>query len=362
MRSWLRKSLFRFVLWLTNKFSSKPERERVYRQLTELYDCIIEGKVKKGIVIPFSENNKFIIFSDQHKGSRNGADDFVLSEPNYITALDYYYQQNFALIALGDCEELWENTITGIRKNQQPSFDKEKMFADANRFFKIFGNHDLFWANDPFAAFQLKAIYGYEIPVYEGLILQTEFKEQQLNIFCTHGHQGDKVSDGNWFSKFFVSRIWAPLQAFTKINPNTPAYDAQLKSLHNSMMYEWSRDQKNLLLITGHTHQPVFQSLTYLERLYRKLLLARQEKNAEEAKKIEEQIQILKFQYENISGDYLTHKPTYFNTGCCCFNDGDITGIEIENNCIRLVKWEMKTNVSQRHVLEEAHLQNLLHS
>jgi hypothetical protein len=32
-------------------------------------------------------------------------------------------------------------------------------------------------------------------------------------------------------------------------------------------------------------------------------------------------------------------RPCYFNTGCCSFSDGDVTGIEIAEGYIRLVKW-----------------------
>src|ERR671920_2192254 len=143
-------------------------------------------------------------------------------------------------------------------------------------------------------------IYEYEVPIYEGVILQTTIGDQTINIFCTHGHQGDAVSDGNWFSKFFVSRIWAPLQSFLRINPNTPAYDAQLKTVHNSIMYEWSAAQKNLFLITGHTHQPVFESLTHIERLYRQLLFARQQQDDSMAATLEKEIQTRKFKYHDI--------------------------------------------------------------
>src|SRR3954470_10097957 len=101
-------------------------------------------------------------------------------------------------------------------------------------------------------------------------MLQTMINNKLLNIFCTHGHQGDLQSDGNWFSKFFISKIWAPLQAYLRINVNTPSNDQQLKTLHNIFMYEWSSTQENLILITGHTHQPVFESLTVVERLNRK--------------------------------------------------------------------------------------------
>lgn len=361
MRRFLQKLLTRPVLWLSNRFSSRPDKERVFAALSELFFAILSGNKKKGLVVPFDiHTGKFIIFSDQHKGRRNGADDFVLCEQVYLDALDFYYQQGYHLIALGDSEELWENTLHSVMKHQKPSFEREAKFIPKNAFTKVFGNHDLYWANDPFAPLMLKDIYGYDVPIYEGVVLQTNTAAGMLNIFCTHGHQGDKVSDGNWFSKFFVSRIWAPLQAYLKINPNTPAYDGQLKTLHNNIMYQWSAAQKNLFLITGHTHQPLFESLTHLERLCRQLLFAQRVQDKHMEQEIEKEILLRKYEYKNVAEDYLSLKPTYFNTGCCCFSDGDITGIEIEQNCFRLIKWNRKEGSAKRIILEEAPLEELL--
>jgi predicted phosphodiesterase len=360
MHQWLHKVLTNPVIWLSNKYSSKPDRNRVFAELSDLLSCILQGNKKKGLVIPFdSSTSKFIIFSDQHKGCKDGADDFMLCEPNYLAALNYYNQSGFYFINMGDSEELWENTWPSVKKQQQPSFAIEKQFIPRNAFIKIFGNHDLYWQNDPFAALQLKEVFGTNVPIYEGVVLQTTINNQTVQIFCTHGHQGDSVSDGNWFSKFFVSNIWGPLQAYLKINPNTPAYDTHLKTLHNTIMYEWSAQQQNLMLITGHTHQPVFESLTHIERLYRQLLVARSANNTNEAEALQKQIQLLKFEVTKVSEAYLTMKPFYFNTGCCCFDDGDITGIEIAEGCIRLIKWHSKESVPQRIMLEEISLEKL---
>ena len=361
MGFWLRKLLFKPVLWASNKFSSRPDRQRIFKALTDLVDCIIKEEIKKGPVIPFDcTRDKFIIFSDQHKGAKNGADDFMLCEPNYLSALEYYYQKGYFFIALGDCEELWENTLSAIKKKQQPALEKEKKFFVNNRGIKIFGNHDLHWQNDPLAHLQLKEIFECDIPIYEGVLLQTTIKNTIVNIFCTHGHQGDAVSDGNWFSKFFIAKIWAPLQSLLRINPNTPAYDAQLKTLHNSIMYDWSTAQKNMFLITGHTHQPVFESLTHIERLYRQLLFASSVNDESMIASLRKEIQLRKFEYNEISPDYLKMKPTYFNCGCCCFSDGDITGIEIEENCVRMIKWQSKDGIPARIILEETPLEELL--
>ncbi len=361
MGPWLRQKLFKAVLWASNKFASRPEKDKVFEGLDKIVQGIADGKESKGITIPFAPpTDRIIIFSDQHKGAKNGADDFMLCEPNYLAALDYYYANNFQYIALGDCEELWENHLSGVLKNQQPSFDRYKAFISQNRFYKVIGNHDLDWKNDPITITQIKKIYGVDLPIYDGILLQTTINNQSLQILCTHGHQGDRASDGNWFSKFFVSKIWAPLQIWLKINPNTPAYDSQLKTLHNSIMYQWSSQQKGMLLITGHTHQPVFESLTYIERLYRQLLTAEGSKDEKIVKELQSEIEKRKFEYSHISNDYLTMKPTYFNSGCCCNNDGDITGIEIEGGCIRLIKWAVNSGTPARLVLEEESLEALV--
>jgi hypothetical protein len=75
---------------------------------------------------------------------------------------------------------------------------------------------------------------------------------------------------------------------------------------------------------------------------------------------LQKEIQTRKFEYTKVSSNYLQLKPTYFNSGCCCFNDGDITGIEIQEDCIRLIKWHAKEGVPQRIILEESAFEELM--
>ncbi|MDQ6608766.1 MAG: metallophosphoesterase, partial [Bacteroidota bacterium] len=70
-------------------------------------------------------------------------------------------------------------------------------------------------------------------------------------------------------------------------------------------MYEWSNEQKSTLLITGHTHQPVFESLTRIERLYRQLLTAQVQGDKEQIQQLTAEIEKRKFEYHHISNDYL---------------------------------------------------------
>ena len=374
MRRLLQKILLKPILWASNKFASRPLRDRIFPALSELYKNIREEPGKKGIVLTVKEKSRYIVFSDQHRGARNGADDFANAEPNYLAALNYYFENKFQFISLGDSEELWENSLSKVKKNNTATFEAEKKFINENRFFKIFGNHDLYWANDPLAWIQIKAIFGKKIKVFEGIILQwsggsrkstasnnqledLQEADGKFEVFLTHGHQGDIASDGNWFSKFFVSNIWAPLQAYLRINPNTPAYDEEKKTEHNNIMYEWSARQKELILITGHTHQPVFESLTHLERIYKQLSIAISDKKTDEIVAMEAELKRRRREYKSVSDQYIKMKPSYFNSGCCCFVDGDCTGIEITYNKISLIKWSSE---KRREVLEEVELSELL--
>ncbi len=374
MRRLLRYLLLKPVLWAATKFSSRPQRERIFEALSSLHKSITDNPGKKGLVIPFDmDEGKFIIFSDQHKGARNGADDFMQAEPNYLAALEYYAKNAFTFINLGDSEELWENTIWKVKKKNKATFEAEKKFLVQQKYIKIFGNHDLYWDMNPFASLDLKSMYDEELKVYEGVLLQSETNRATsgvnsqgaegqllpLSIFLTHGHQGDAQSDGNWFSKTFVSVVWAPLQSLLRINPNTPAYNAEKKTLHNDIMYEWSAAQQHMLLVTGHTHQPVFNSLTLLEKLYKDYQFAAFKKDEAAMATISVKIRKVEYQFTAVSVDYMSMKPSYFNTGCCCFSDGDITGIEIADGCIRLIKWTELENKPTRKILEENKLGDL---
>lgn len=360
MRQFLQNILKTPVINLADRFSSRPDKKRVDKALSELHQNIVNNPGKKGPIIVFStQKDKFIILSDQHKGARDGADVFALAEKNYMAALAHYYEKNYFYINLGDSEELWENLFITINRHNKATFEIEKKFLERKAFVKIFGNHDLYWDSDPLAAFNLLQIYGQEVPVYEGALLKTTIGKKDLEIYMTHGHQGDLQSDGNWFSKWFVSDIWGPLESFLRINPNTPANNNQLKTAHNRMMYQWSSKRENMLLITGHTHQPVFKSFTHIEKLYDQLEIAKKVNDAPAINELKEQIKSRENKGDKIP-DFTGYLDTYFNSGCCCFDDGDITGIELEDGFIRLIKWQYGAHKrSERIVLEESKLEDL---
>ena len=359
--SMLRRSmkflLARPVTWAANRFSSAPNQADVNKALTELYGEITSNPGKEGLLINFRPSqHPVIIFTDLHKGARNGSDDFMPAEETYLAALDYYNQNGFYYLNLGDSEELWENNIFQILTHNKATFEAEKAFIERKAYARLSGNHDLYWQNDPFAPVVLRMIYGHPVRAFSGVVLRVAIADRSMDIFCTHGHQGDAQSDGNAFSKWFVSWIWGPLQAFLDVNTNTPAVNHERKTLHNEFMYEWSAAQKDLILITGHTHQPVFNSLTHLERLYLDLEHAIGANDKASIEQIKKEIPKRKKEYDHVNSKFREMKPSYFNAGCCCFDGGTITGIEIAEGQIRLVKWVKEDNMPVRKIAEEESL------
>ncbi|HUR09777.1 MAG TPA: hypothetical protein VM012_00310, partial [Flavitalea sp.] len=179
-------------------------------------------------------------------------------------------------------------------------------------------------------------------------------------ILLTHGPQAYKRSDCNAISKWFVAAIWTPLQRYFEIYMDTISDHFELVDRHNIIFYEWSAAQKNLILVTGHTHKPVFASLDHIEKLSDQLQKAEAAGNTNAIVELKAALEKRKKEYTGKKILKNRAKPSYFNSGCCCFNDGDITGIEISDGFIRLIKWETAENTSVRKVLEEAPLDYVL--
>ena len=182
MRRLVQIILLKPILWASRKFTSRPERSRIFKALSELFRNIKEEPGKKGIILTLKENSRIIVFSDQHRGAKNGADDFMKAEGSYLAALEYYFQNQFQFISLGDSEELWENTLNQVKKHNSLTFEAEKKFILQDRFIKVFGNHDLYWDNTVLASQQLKTIYDKELRVFEGVIL--ELRKNRYNILA----------------------------------------------------------------------------------------------------------------------------------------------------------------------------------
>ena len=317
---------------------------------------------------------KFIIFSDHHKGNRDGADDFRNCERAYNAALAYYYHLGYTLVVLGDAEELWEERPKTVLKAYSHTLAMEGKFHQDGRYLRFWGNHDDNWSH-PRLVEQLlaPALGGGPLRVRETLILHVKDGEESLGkLFLTHGHQGTFTSDSiKPLSRFFVRYFWRPIQRITKFSLNTPATDFQLRYAHDSALYSWSEAQEKVVLIAGHTHRPVFKSETHEATIRKSLkktegLLAKDPDNLE----LQQQVACLAAELEWILAQNRQSaeippvielkKPSYFNTGCCAFLDGDITGLEISNGNIHLVRWPNNEDDPKPKLLAGAELKDIL--
>ena len=322
-------------------------------------------KVNQHYKRPLLNTDRYIIFSDHHKGARNEADDFLPCEHTYLAALDYYLAEGYTLIILGDAEELWEEKARNVLAAYKNVMLSEARFYQADRYIRVYGNHDDLWRYPKQVKKHLNEFFP-NIQVQDGILFEyNDNTGLSGDLFLTHGHQGTLDSDAlAWFS-----RIWLPLyrefQILTGLGKTTAAKDACLRADHDTKMYRWTRTQQNKILIVGHTHRPIWSSRTHLEKLISQLYALRQKNIEEPSAETEAEIARLKTQIKRCEAKYppctdtIKTRPSYFNTGCCRFEDGDITGIELDSGQIRLIKWTEKDEAFIRQTLEETDLSEL---
>jgi len=131
------------------------------------------------------------------------------------------------------------------------------------------------------------------------------------------------------------------------------------------MMYRWASQQKKLILIAGHTHRPVWSSRTHLERLLEEFSELLHRKPEERPANYEQEVSRLRDEIKHRAekfppcNDTIKTYPCYFNTGCRRFSDGDITGIELEDGELRLVKWGCTADGANRTELEKNRLSEI---
>ena len=342
-------------------------RKHVHKAL----DRVIKNSESRTVDI---DTGKFIIFSDHHRGRRDGADDFLNNEVTYLKALDYYLEQGFTLILLGDVEEFWENPFKIVINSYQEVLEKEGAFYEENRLIRIWGNHDEVWRAKNFLRKHLGDTFT-GIEAYECIKLNFHDQQQAIGtMLFVHGHQGTAASERfAGISRFFVRYGWRYIQKWFNIPLSTPSTNIRLKSELDLDMFSWATEQSKLVLVCGHTHQPVFMSFTHADFLTSKIVKLQHEINAnlknplKDIALLEKEKSATIAELRRIQKDYGgtnmtipngSRQPCYFNTGCCSFSNGTITGIEIVHGKIRLVKWSPQL-AHNRMVLEESDLKRI---
>ena len=348
-------------------------RRTVSDALDSAFGRALEQEASEGKQVLDIRSGKFIIFSDQHKGNRDGADDFLVCERAYNAALAYYDRLGYTLAVLGDVEELWEEWPETVLAAYPYTLNLEGKFHRDGRYLRFWGNHDDAWSHPDLVERLLSpALGGSPLKVRETILLHLREGEQELGrFFLVHGHQGTFTSDRfSNVSRLVVRYIWRPIQRVFKISVNTPAKDFKLRYAHNIAMYSWSEAQEKIVLIAGHTHRPVFKSETH-EMIVHKRLQAVEEqleqspenlKLQQQASELAAALEWVRAQEQQSPADLPLiefKKPSYFNTGCCAYLDGDITGLEISDAEIRLVRWPDDEDAPRPKVLVSAKLKDI---
>ncbi|MFS4468634.1 serine/threonine protein phosphatase [Maribacter sp. 2210JD10-5] len=260
-------------------------------------------------IIPFDDTSKFILFSDCHRGDNSFADDFANNRNIYFHALTHYYSEGFEYCELGDGDELWENiNFASIFEAHKNVFKLLRQFHLENRLHMVWGNHDMVYQDQAYVDKNLSSYFepidGENKELFEGLkyheALVLKHSKTDQELFLTHGHQADWWNYNFWrWGRFLVRVLWKPLQVWGIADPTSPAKNYKELIKLERRIKRWILKNNLLITIVGHTHRPRFPE----------------------------------------PGDI-----PFFNDGSCV-HPRSITGIEIENGQISLIKWQIETTV-----------------
>ncbi|WP_108809171.1 metallophosphoesterase family protein [Aquimarina spinulae] len=269
----------------------------------------LDRAYKNAKVIPFDDTSKFIFFSDCHRGDNSFADEFANNRNIYFHALKHYYTEGFTYCELGDGDELWENlSFETIFRAHKDIYELLQLFHEDYRLNLIWGNHDMVYRDPKYVKKHLSSYFDQktdtdkEVPLFpdikyhEAIVLKHKNTEQE--VFLIHGHQADFMNYIGWrINRFLVRVLWKPLQVVGIADPTSPAKNYKETIRIERRIKKWIANNKNLLTIIGHTHRPRFPEAGEL---------------------------------------------ALFNDGSCV-HPRSITGIEIENGSITLMKWQIST-------------------
>lgn len=256
------------------------------------------------VVKEFDAQSKYVFFSDCHRGDDSVSDEFARNQTIVLSALKYYYDNHFTYVEAGDGDDLWEHSnFKFIRSAHMDVFTLLKKFFDENRFYMMYGNHNIYLRDKYFVRRNYYFFYDeykekyeklfYKMRPIEALLLKEKNSGQE--ILVVHGHQGDLLNDRLWLlSMLGVRYFWKFMHLVGVRNPASPAKN-QLKRHKMEKKYCRWLEKHNVILICGHTHRMKFPR---------------------------------------------RHELPYFNIGCCVHTKG-VTSIEIEDNKISLVQWRV---------------------
>lgn len=267
--------------------------------------------------INIDDSSKIIIMSDVHRGDGSWSDSFARNQNTFFAALLYYYEEDYIYIELGDGDELWEvRNFKDIVREHSDVFWLMSKFYKEDRFFMLYGNHDIVKSQEKFLEENLYYYYDErtrtnipmfkDIKAHEGLVLN--YKNENNKILLVHGHQVDFINYDIWpITRFLVRYFWRPLELYGIKDITRTAQNHKKKHRVADRLSEWVMKEKHLV-IAGHNHRSSLPEIG---------------------------------------------ETPYFNDGSCV-HPRCITGIEIVEGSIMLVKWHVQPDENRRlHVVKD---------
>ncbi|HSV56597.1 MAG TPA: hypothetical protein VLH39_05750 [Magnetospirillaceae bacterium] len=286
--------------------------------------------------LPLDLESRIVILSDLHLGDGSAGDDFLRNEQYVLAALrSWYLPRGYLLVLNGDIEDLQKAAYPRILASHKEFYSLLDAFAAEGLLRKILGNHDL------------------------GLLLSRDLRHPVVHAICLewrgrsflvyHGHQASKFFVRyNYLSRFVVRYLANPLRLKNVDIPMT----SRRRFRAERRIYRASR-ALGIVSVTGHTHRPLFESLSKYDTLRYKLEdLIRRYAEALEADRagIAELAGVYDAEMKRLDGKergkrsqslYETEDtvlPYLFNSGCATGVRG-FTALEIGGGSIRLSYW-----------------------
>ncbi len=288
--------------------------------------------------VSLHNESRWVIFADLHMGNGGPQDDFLGNAGMFRRVLISHYLNNrFGLILNGDIEELQLFSLEEIVARWRDIYDVFRMFEIGPGLIKLSGNHDIERPSD-------RRVPG-TFPAEEAVRLA--YGRDSILVF--HGHQVRPFNElATRLTPWVLRFIARPLG----IKNKSTAADSRKRFRVEQEVYRFARS-RGLAAVIGHTHRPLFESLSKLDTLRFKIEQACRklaegsggERDALEAKirSLTDEMgrmQARNDRYDHTGSLYRTVPPVpcLFNSGCAIGRSG-ITALEISGGSIRLVHW-----------------------
>ncbi len=301
----------------------------------------LDRLLKKAKSVTLDHSSKVLVLSDLHMGNGGRLDEFRQNSELVKAMLErYYLPEQYSLVLNGDIEELFKFPLESITHQWSAFYDLFLKFRQNGFFWKTWGNHDA------------ALLDSKEYQLAPSLVESVKFHYGDDTLLLFHGHQAALVlwQTCSILSRsiiFFLRYLAKPLG----IRNCSVAYNSRQRFAIEQSIYEFS-NQSKIVSIIGHTHRPLFESLSKADFLnYRIEELCRAYSTADGEKRSVIKLTIVELKAE-LDACYKKGKviglrsgiynnitiPSVFNSGCTIGKRG-ITALEIEGSIIRLVYW-----------------------